>query len=383
MKSGDYRFIWQAPDWPGWRYDLAALAQPMSDVSRAQGLLLGRLADVGMVQRDEASLSALTDDVVKTSAIEGEQLDLESVRSSIARRLGVDIGALAPVDRHVEGVVEMVLDATANCTAPLTRDRLFGWHAALFPTGYAGRTRINVCCWRNDADGPMQVVSGPLGRQRVHFEAPPADRLESEIGRFLAWANSESSEPPLIKAGLAHLWFVTLHPFDDGNGRIARAVGDLFLSRADGSPQRFYSLSAQIQRERKAYYDVLERTQRQSMDVTDWLAWFLESLHRALDQAQRTLDTVLVKAQFWQRWAATPLNERQVKLVNRLLDGFEGKLSSSKWAAIAKCSPDTALRDISDLLARGVLRKSSAGGRSTSYELNTPPSATSPAKAPR
>ena len=383
MKSGDYRFIWQAPDWPGWRYDLAALAQPMADVSRAQGLLLGRLADVGMVQRDEASLSALTDDVVKTSAIEGEQFDLASVRSSIARRLGVDIGALAPVDRHVEGVVEMVLDATANCTAPLTRDRLFGWHAALFPTGYAGRTRINVCCWRNDADGPMQVVSGPLGRQRVHFEAPPADRLESEIGRFLAWANSESSEPPLIKAGLAHLWFVTLHPFDDGNGRIARAVGDLFLSRADGSPQRFYSLSAQIQRERKAYYDVLERTQRQSMDVTDWLAWFLESLHRALDQAQRTLDTVLVKAQFWQRWAATPLNERQVKLVNRLLDGFEGKLSSSKWAAIAKCSPDTALRDISDLLARGVLRKSSAGGRSTSYELNTPPSATSPAKAPR
>ena len=383
MNSGDYRYTWQAADWPNWRYQLAVLAEPMADVSRAQGLLLGRLADVGMVLRDEASLSALTDDVVKTSEIEGEQLDVASVRSSIARRLGVDIGALAPVDRHVEGVVEMVLDATANCTAPVTRDRLFGWHAALFPAGYAGRTRINVGRWRDDADGPMQVVSGPLGRQRIHFEAPPADRLESEVGRFLAWANGASSEPPLIKAGLAHLWFVTLHPFDDGNGRIARVAGDLFLSRADGSPQRFYSLSAQIQRERKVYYDVLERTQRQSMDVTDWLAWFLEALHRAIDQSQRTLDTVLAKAHFWQRWAATPLNERQVKLVNRLLDGFEGKLSSSKWAAIAKCSPDTALRDISDLLGRGVLRKSAARGRSTSYELNTPPSATSPTKSPR
>ena len=373
MPSGDYTYIWQADDWPSWRYDLATLARSLADVSRAQGLLMGRLADVGMALRDQASLSALTEDVVKTSEIEGEQLNVESVRSSIARRLGVDIGALAPVDRHVEGVVEMVLDATSNCSLPVTRDRLFGWHAALFPTGYSGLVRINVGGWRDDATGPMQVVSGPLGRQRVHFEAPPADRLESEAARFLAWANSASSEPPLIKAGLAHLWFVTLHPFDDGNGRIARAVGDLFLARADGSPQRFYSLSAQIQRERKAYYDVLERTQKQSLDVTEWLAWFLATLHRAVDQAQHTLDAVLAKTRFWQRWGAptsTPLNERQVKLVNRLLDGFEGKLTSSKWAAIAKCSPDTALRDITDLLARGVLRKSAAGGRSTSYELN-------------
>jgi Fic family protein len=376
MFSGDYTYIWQADDWPSWRYDLAALAQPLADVSRAQGLLMGRLADVGMALRDQASLSALTEDVVKTSEIEGEQLNVESVRSSIARRLGVDIGALAPVDRHVEGVVEMVLDATANCSAPVTRDRLFGWHAALFPTGYSGLVRINVGGWRDDATGPMQVVSGPLGRQRVHFEAPPADALEYETDRFLAWANSASNEPPLIKAGLAHLWLVTLHPFDDGNGRIARAVGDLFLARADGSPQRFYSLSAQIQRERRAYYDVLERTQKASLDVTDWLAWFLATLHRAVDQAQHTLDAVLAKTMFWQRWAApasTPLNERQVKLVNRLLDGFEGKLTSSKWAAIAKCSPDTALRDITDLLARGVLRKSDAGGRSTSYELNDSP----------
>ncbi len=376
MKSGDYAYIWQASDWPSWRYDLAALAQTLADVSRAQGLLMGRLADVGMALRDQASLSALTEDVIKTSEIEGEQLNVESVRSSIARRLGVDIGALAPVDRHVEGVVEMVLDATANCHASVSRERLFGWHAALFPTGYSGLVRINVGGWRDDATGPMQVVSGPLGRQRVHFEAPPADRLQSETDCFINWANRASNEPPLIKAGLAHLWFVTLHPFDDGNGRIARAVGDLFLARADGSPQRFYSLSAQIQRECKAYYDILERTQKQSLDVTEWLAWFLETLHRAVDQAQHTLDAVLAKTRFWQRWAApssAPLNKRQVKLVNRLLDGFEGKLTSSKWAAIAKCSPDTALRDITELLARGVLRKSDAGGRSTSYELNDSP----------
>ena len=376
MKRGDYTYIWQASDWPTWQFDLAALAQPLAEVSGAQGHLMGRLADVGLALRDQASLSALTEDVVKTSEIEGEQLNVDSVRSSIARRLGVDIGALAPVDRHVEGLVEMVLDATANCSAPLTRDRLFGWHAALFPTGYSGLVRINVGSWRNNATGPMQVVSGPLGRQRVHFEAPPAERLESETDRFLVWANSTSSEPPLIKAGLAHLWFVTLHPFDDGNGRIARAVGDLFLARADGSPQRFYSLSAQIQRERKAYYDILEHTQKQSLDVTEWLAWFLATLHRAVDQAQHTLDAVLVKTRFWQRRAApgsAPLNERQVKLVNRLLDGFEGKLTSSKWAAIAKCSPDTALRDITELLGRGILRKSDAGGRSTSYELNDSP----------
>lgn len=373
MKSGDYIYIWQGPDWPNWRYDLATLAQPLADVSRAQGLLIGRLADVGMALRDQASLSALTEDVMKTSEIEDEHLNVESVRSSIARRLGVDIGALAPVDRHVEGVVEMVLDTTANCQYPVTRERLFGWHAALFPTGYTGMSKINVGAWRDDASGPMQVVSGPIGRQRVHFEAPPADQLEAETEGFLKWANGPSGEPALIKAGLAHLWFVTLHPFDDGNGRIARAVGDLFLARADGSPQRFYSLSAQIQRERKAYYDILERTQKTSLDVTEWLAWFLDTLHRAVSQAHLTMDAVLAKTRFWQRWATSPLNERQVKLLNRLLDGFDGKLTSSKWAAIAKCSPDTALRDITDLLARGVLRKASAGGRSTSYELNHSP----------
>lgn len=369
IMSGDYTFIWQSSDWPAWRFDLPALATSLADVSRAQGALAGRLADVGLALRDEASLAALTEDVVKTSAIEGDNLNVASVRSSIARRLGVDIGALAPVDRHVEGVVDMVLDATARSAEAVTEARLRGWHAALFPTGYSGMSRITVGAWRMDASGPMQVVSGPIGRQRVHFEAPPAARLPNEIERFLRWFNATPVEPLLIRAGLVHLWFVTLHPFDDGNGRIARALGDLVLARADRSPQRFYSLSAQIQRERNAYYDVLERTQRGSLDVTAWLAWFLDALGRAVDHAHTTLDAVLVKARFWQRCAGVAMNERQVKVMNRLLDGFEGKLTTSKWAALAKCSQDTALRDIEQLVARGVLHRSSSGGRSTSYEL--------------
>ena len=369
MNSGEKLYIWQSADWPNWRYDLSVLMEPLTQVSRAQGLLLGRLADVGMALRDQASLAALTEDVVKTSEIEGEVLNVESVRSSIARRLGVDIGAVAPVDRHVEGVVEMVLDATSRGSDPLTAERLFGWHAALFPTGYSGMNKIAIGQWRDDADGPMQVISGPVGRRKVHFQAPPADLLSFEVDRFLTWANDQTDVPELLKAGLAHLWFVTLHPFDDGNGRIARAVGDLFLARADGSPQRFYSLSAQIQRERKDYYDVLERTQKGTLDVTGWLWWFLGTLERAIASAQITLDAVLVKARFWQRWAGLPLNERQVKMLKRLLDGFDGKLTSSKWAAIAKCSPDTALRDITQLLELDVLKKAPGGGRSTGYEL--------------
>lgn len=370
MSSGDCVYLWQASDWPKWRYDLLALAEPMAQVSRAQGLLLGRLADIGLGLRDEACLAALTDDVLKTSEIEGESLNVASVRSSIARRLGVDIGSLAPVDRHVEGVVAMVLDATTQPAAPLTAERLFGWHAALFPTGYSGLTQITTGAWRDDAHGPMQVVSGPLHRQRVHFEAPPAHRLTAEMDRLLRWIDdSAPADPALIRAGLGHLWFVTVHPFDDGNGRMARAVGDLLLARADGSPQRFYSLSAQIQRERKAYYEILERTQKGSMDVTDWLRWFFDMLSQALAQAHGLLDAVLFKARFWQRQQGAALNTRQVKVLNRLLDGFDGKLTSSKWAALAKCSSDTALRDIQDLVELGILRKTAAGGRSTGYEL--------------
>ncbi len=373
MIRGNKAYIWQAKDWPAWRFDLAALAGPLAEVRHAQGLLLGRLSHVGMGLREQASLDTLTADVVKTSEIEGELLNLASVRSSIARRLGVDIGALAPVDRHVEGVVDMVLDATTRCHNPLTTLRLFGWHAALFPTGYSGLSPVAVGEWRDDASGPMQVVSGAYGHPRVHYQAPPALGLEAEMQRFIAWANGGSGEPPLIKAALAHLWFVTVHPFDDGNGRIARAIGDLFLARADGTPQRFYSLSAQIQRERSAYYAILERTQKGGMDVTAWLAWFLAALHRAVDQAHASLDKVLAKSHFWQHWAMTPMNERQVKLLNKLLDGFEGKLTSAKWATLAKCSPDTALRDINDLLAQGVLRKMEGGGRSTAYEVNALP----------
>ena len=375
------RYIWQQPDWPCWRHDLPVLFPLLIEVSQAQGRLLGRLQDLGEAQRAEASLGVLTEDVLKTSEIEGESLDVRSVRSSLARRLGVDVGAVAPVDRHVEGVVEMVLDATTNCHAQLTAERLFGWHAALFPTGYSGMVRIGVGQWRTDARGPMQVVSGPVHRPRVHFQAPPAATLPEQMAAFLAWANtpgpgvaanvpdSGDRADALLKAGLAHLWFVTLHPFEDGNGRIARAIGDLFLARSDGSTERFYSLSAQIERERKAYYDILEQTQKGSMDVTAWLSWFLATLGRALASAHATLDAVLMKARFWQRWGSTPMNPRQIKLLNRLLDGFDGKLTSSRWASMARCSQDTALRDITQLLDLGVLRRSPGGGRSTGYEL--------------
>jgi Fic family protein len=375
MKSGDNHhqalYIWEQADWPHWTFDLAALSAPLAQVHRAQGHLLGRMADIGLPLRDQATLRVLTEDVLKTSEIEGEKLNPDTVRSSIARRLGVDIGALAPVDRNVDGVVDMVLDATVNHAQPLTPERLFGWHAALFPTGYSGLLRIKTGTWRDDATDPMQVVSGPVGRQKVHYEAPPASALELETGRFLQWFNSDTaaSDDAVLNAGLAHLWFVTLHPFDDGNGRISRAVGDMALARADGSAQRFYSLSAQIQRERKDYYDLLEQTQKGPLDITPWLAWFLGCLLRAIEGAEATLSEVMGRARFWQRWAEMPMNERQVKLVNRLLDGFDGKLTSSKWAVIAKCSADTALRDINELVTAGVLKKSDSGGRSTSYEL--------------
>jgi Fic family protein len=369
MESGEKLYIWQQSDWPSWRYDMGMLAPQLIMVHRAQAHLLGRMAEQGMALRDEATLQVLTEDVVKTSEIEGERLDPFFVRSSIARHLGVDIGALAPVDRHVEGVVDMVLDATGEHAHALTPQRLFGWHAALFPNGYSGLMPIRTGAWRDDATGPMQVVSGRVGRQTVHYEAPPAALLASEMERFLAWFNATPADDVLVKAGLAHLWFVTLHPFDDGNGRIARAVGDMALARAEQSGQRFYSLSAQIQRERKDYYDVLEQTQKGSLDATVWLSWFLGCLLRAIENAEGILSTVLLRARFWQQWAGTPMNARHIKLLNRLLDGFDGKLTSSKWAAIAKCSADTALRDISELIALGVLKKSASGGRSTSYVL--------------
>lgn len=373
MKRGEKTYIWQQPDWPHLRYDLSALAEPLAAVVRAQSHLLGRMTGLGLDVRGQANLRMLTEDVLKTSEIEGEQLNPDAVRSSITRRLGVDIGALAPADRNVDGVVEMVLDATGRYAEPLTAERLFAWHAALFPTGYSGMARVQIGAWRDDKSGPMRVVPGPVSRRTVHYEAPPASELEAQMSDFLLWFNARQESNDILKAGLAHLWFVTIHPFDDGNGRIARAIGDMMLARADGSAQRFYSLSAQIQRERRDYYALFEQTQKGTLEVTRWLEWFLGCLRRAIDAAEAALAEVLVKARFWQRWAGTPMNERQVKLLNRLLDGFEGNLTSSKWAAIGRCSADTALRDINDLLARGVLRKSEAGGRSTSYELTALP----------
>lgn len=330
------------------------------------------MRDLGMDQRDQATLRVLTEDVLKTSEIEGEKLDPASVRSSIARRLGVDIGALAASDRYVDGVVDMVLDATQRHQQRLTIDRLFSWHAALFPTGYSGLSKIRVGTWRDDVQGPMQVVSGPLHRQIVHFEAPPATSLDSQVADFLNWFEADQQDDLLIKAGLAHLWFVTLHPFDDGNGRIARAIGDMVLARGENSAQRFFSLSAQIQRERNDYYDLLEKTQKGTLDVTEWLDWFLSCLLRAVANAHLTLSAVLIKASFWNRWAGTTMNDRQIKMINKLLDGFDGKLTTSKWAVIGKCSQDSALRDITDLLEKGVLKKSAASGRSTAYELIYP-----------
>ena len=374
MKSDDKRYVWQRNDWPHWFYDHKRLAPLLAQLHLAQGYLLGRMHDLGLDLRDQATLRILTEDVLKTSEIEGETLKLDSVRSSIARRLGVDIGALAPADRHVDGVVDMVLDATRGHNMPITAERLFGWHAAMFPTGYSSLTKIRVGQWRDDAQGPMQVVSGPMHRQKVHYEAPPAALLDAEMGNFLNWFSMDnlsvdSQDDPVVKAGLAHLWFVTVHPFEDGNGRIARAVGDMALARAEKSAQRFYSLSAQIQREREEYYDRLEATQKGDLDVTAWLEWFLGCLLRAIQSSNETLAQVLAKARFWQHWAGMPLNDRQIKLLNKLLDGFDGKLTSSKWAAIGKCSQDTALRDITELMERGVLKKSEASGRSTSYEL--------------
>ncbi len=324
---------------------------------------------LGFDLREEAVLETLTADVLKSSEIEGAFLDREQVRSSLARRLGLDIGALTPADRDVEGVVEMMLDAVQNYDKPLSDERLFAWHAALFPTGRSGMTRIRVGAWRDDGSGPMQIVSGPVGRERVHFEAPTAERLDHEMNDFLKWFNDTMDMDPVLKAGLAHLWFVTIHPFDDGNGRIARAISDMSLARSEQSSQRFYSMSAQIRQERNAYYDILEKTQKGDLDVTPWLTWFLSCLDRALDGAETVLSNVLKKARFWRTHADASFNNRQRKVLNRLLEGFEGKMTSSKWAKVAKCSQDTALRDINDLLDCGILAKDAAGGRSTSYSL--------------
>ena len=362
-------YIYQRPDWPRFHWDQAAIANQLGAVRHRQGRLIGRMQALGFPLREQAVLKTLTEDVLKSSEIEGEFLDRDQVRSSIARRLGIDAGALLPADRNVEGIVEMMLNATQRFDQPLSAARLFGWHGALFPTGRSGLDKIKVAQWRDEQSGPMRVVSGTYGREKVHYEAPAADRLDNEMRNFLTWFNLEDKLDPVVKAALAHLWFVTIHPFDDGNGRIARAIADMSLARSEASPQRFYSMSAQIQLERQAYYEMLEATQKGDLDITRWLEWFLGCLDRAFDGAEAILSSVFRKAEFWRVNAATSLNDRQRDILNRLLDGFEGKLTSSKWAKIEKCSADTALRDINELVAHGILARDEGGGRSTSYSL--------------
>jgi Fic family protein len=364
-------YIHELPDWPKFHWDRGVLAALLTAVRLKQGRLIGQMDALGFTLREEAILRTLTEDVLKTSEIEGEKLDAEQVRSSLARRLGMDIGGLKAADRHVEGVVEMMLDATGRYDQPLTDERLFSWHAALFPTGWSGASRIIVGAWRNDRGGPMQVVSGPVGRERVHFEAPEASRLPGEMQRFFEWFNTDRVIDPVLKAALAHFWFVTIHPFDDGNGRIARAIADMALARSEESPRRFYSMSAQIRQERADYYRILQHTSQETMDITPWMEWFLGCLTRAIESAYATLSGVIAKSRAWEKLRDVPLNDRQRLMINRLLDGFEGKLTSSKWAVIAKSSHDTALRDIQQLVDRGILIKDPAGGRSTSYSLAT------------
>lgn len=362
-------YLYQNKDWPHLRWDPKRLVPHLSAARYRQGLLLGKMHDLGYQLKKEATLAALTEETVKSSAIEGEELNPEGVRSSLARRMGLEAAGTQPVDRNVEGIVEMMLDATQNYAQPLTDERLFGWHAALFPTGRSGMRKITTGAWRT---GGMEVVSGPMGKEKVHFEAPGPKEIGREMKAFLTWFETKAAgTEPLIKAGLAHLYFVTVHPFEDGNGRIARAITEMSLARLEDSAQRFYSMSSQIREERKGYYEILESTQKRGMDVTEWLVWFLDCLGRAIDKANELTASVLAKEAFWRnlRQKTIEVSDRQKKLINRLLERFEGRLTTEKWAKLAKTSHDTALRDIQDLIRKGILKQEETGGRSTAYTL--------------
>ena len=363
------KYIYEFKNWPEFSWHQKKIAEKLAIVRHRQGRWIGQMESLGFAPRAEAFLQSLTEETVKTSEIEGEKLDRSQVRSSIARRLGMEDGGLIRTNRNVEGIVEIMVDATQNYNAHLTRERLFGWHSLLFPTGRSGMNKIRVGKWRDDKNGPMQIISGPVGRNKVHFEAPAAELLNTEMKRFLVWFNAKKGYDEVLKAGIAHLWFVTLHPFEDGNGRIARMIADMALARSEKTPQRFYSMSAQISLERKVYYNILESTQKGSLDIREWLEWFLDCLSRAFRSAESTLDSVFKKTRFWEIHREDEFNARQKKVLNRLLEGFEGKLTSSKWAALAKCSQDTANRDIGDLLERKFLSRNPGGGRSTSYSL--------------
>jgi len=362
-------YIYQKPGWPAFTWNDKVLQAKLGKVRHLQGRLIGKMLGLGFTLQNEAVLETVTLDVIKSTEIEGEFLDVQQVRSSVARHLGISLPGSLRNTRDVDGVVEMMLDATQKFNAPLTKARLFGWHSALFPAGRSGMYKIEVAKWRNDSTGPMQVVSGAMGKEKVHYDNPAAEQLNKEMSAFFKWFNAKDDLDPVLKAAIAHFWFVTIHPFDDGNGRIARAIADLQLARADGSSQRFYSMSAQIRIERNKYYNVLEKAQKGDADITAWIEWFLDCLTASLNATESTLGNVLNKVKFWERHGSTGLNPRQKRMLNKLWDGFNGKLNTSKWAKMNKCSQDTALRDIQDLLHKNILKKEEAGGRSTSYVL--------------
>jgi Fic family protein len=360
------KYIYQHKDWTNFTWKETAINAIFGEVRNLQGKITGKMNTLGFATKEEASLATLTLDVVKSSEIEGEKLNYEQVRSSIARRLGINVAGLVPSDRNIEGVVDMMLDATQNYFIPLSEERLFSWHAALFPTGYSGMYKIEVGRYRT---GEMQIVSGAMGREKIHYEAIAPSMVKTEMDKFLNWFNGEKELDLVLKAAVAHFWFIIIHPFDDGNGRIARAISDLLLTRSENRTERFYSMSSQILVERKKYYAILQQVQHSDGDITEWLDWFLKCLKNALIETENTFQNILRKSDFWKIHENTSLNERQRLMLNKLLDGFDGKLKSSKWAKIAKCSPDTALRDIKDLIEKGILQQEPAGGRSTNYEM--------------
>ena len=361
------KYIYQYNNWPNFTWNEKKILGLIGKIRHLQGKIFGQISSLGFSLKKETMLSTLTLDVLKSSEIEGEILNYEQVRSSIARKLGLDYAGMVYSDRYVDGVVEMMLDATQNYLNPLDDERLFGWHAALFPTGRSGMYKIETACYRS---GEMQIVSGPLGKEKIHFQAPPPSQVKFEMDRFIKWFNLDSNIDAVIKSAIAHFWFIIIHPFDDGNGRIARAITDLLLARSDSSSLRFYSLSNQILQERNVYYEILQKVQYKDGDITEWLIWFLSCLNRALESTEKTVEKVLYKTEFWDKHKNTELNSRQRLMLNKLFDGFEGKLKSSKWSKITKCSADTALRDIKDLINKGILRQEKSGGRSTNYELN-------------
>lgn len=362
-------YIHEYKNWTDFTWDERKVLLKLAETRNLQGRLLGKMESLGFDLQDEAVLNTLTLEIVKSSEIEGEVLNLEQVRSSVAKRLGIELAGAIESERHIDGIVEMMLDATQRFQLPLSKERLFGWHSALFPTGWSNMYRIRVANWREDTTGPMQVVSGPMGKEKVHYQAPDSDRIEGEMDNFINWVETENEVDPVLKAAISHLWFVTIHPFEDGNGRITRAITEMLLARSDNSMKRFYSMSSQIRLERKQYYEKLEKTQKGNSEITDWIIWFLRCLDDAFESTSEILSKILYKADFWKLHSTTILNERQHKMLNRLLDGFTGKLTTSKWAKICKCSQDTALRDIQDLMRKDILQKEASGGRSTNYEL--------------